>query len=179
MWLPAAVCIFGGVWRTATDPVKAAAKVIHWWAGQSVVWRWGAVVAEIAALWWLSSREPTVVSASLVRSFLHNSAHVVAYGLLAALALLALRGRAPLRRTDAVVAVVIAGGYGVVDELHQSTVDGRVCSLADVAADIGGAMLAAGLVMGLAGGRPLVRPWLLLAGCVALLAVSAATFLPW
>ena len=159
--------------------MRVVAKLIHWWSGQPKVWRWGAVIAEMGALWWLSSREFTGASVSLVRSFLHNSAHVVAYGVLATLALLALRGRAPLRRQDALLAVAIAGGYGVVDELHQSTVDGRVCSLADIAADLGGAMLATGLVLGLVGDRALVRTWVLLAGCAALLAVCAATFLPW
>ncbi|MEC7583460.1 MAG: VanZ family protein [Planctomycetota bacterium] len=159
--------------------MRVAAKVIHWWSGLPSVWRWGAVVAEMGALWWLSSREIRGVSASLVRSFLHNSAHVVAYGVLATLALLALRGRAPLRRQDALLAVAIAGSYGVVDELHQSTVEGRVCSVADIAADLAGAMLATGLVLGLVGERMMVRSWVLLAGCVALLAVSAATFLPW
>jgi len=159
--------------------VKAVARVILWWAGVPAFWRWTVVVAEIALLWWLSSREGSGVSLSLAKSFVHNSAHVVAYGLLAALVLLALRGRSPWRWIDVGIAVAIAGCYGVVDELHQSFVPGRVCSVADIVADLAGAVLVGALLMGLAGGRPGMRSAVIVAGVAALLAVTVATFLPW
>ena len=39
-------------------------------------------------------------------------------------------------------AVILAAGYGVVDEFHQSMVIGRVASIGDLLADWGGALLA-------------------------------------
>ena len=64
--------------------------------------------------------------------------HAIAYGGLATWARVAVSGwpRAPL------VALVLAGGYGVVDEIHQSFVPGRSSSVFDVAADVFGASLA-------------------------------------
>ena len=43
------------------------------------------------------------------------------------------------------LAVVLATGYGVADEIHQSYVPGRDASAADAAKDLAGAALAAWL----------------------------------
>ncbi|MCX7886080.1 MAG: VanZ family protein [Verrucomicrobiae bacterium] len=70
-------------------------------------------------------------------------AHAIAYCLLAALVLFALRRghRMPLP-VAVIVAIVMASAYGVTDEWHQSFVPGRTASVADWIADAVGAALA-------------------------------------
>jgi VanZ family protein len=64
-------------------------------------------------------------------------AHLVVYGTLGAMLERGLPvGRARFRWT---AAWIVATGYGVSDELHQSTVDGRDASVFDVATDAVGA----------------------------------------
>jgi VanZ family protein len=68
-------------------------------------------------------------------TLLRKLAHMAEFGLLWFLWLRALRGRA-------VLAAVIAIGYAITDELHQSSVDGRVGSPVDVAIDAAGVGIA-------------------------------------
>lgn len=70
-------------------------------------------------------------------------AHLIAYGLLAALLVRAL-ARADWRRISARVvtgAIVVATVYGAIDEWHQSFVPGRTPEVADLVADFMGACL--------------------------------------
>ena len=71
--------------------------------------------------------------------------HGIAYLVLAVLICRGLAGgsRRPLTMAGAVLAVLLSGAYGVTDELHQSFVPGRDSSAADVAKDLGGALLGA------------------------------------
>jgi len=68
-------------------------------------------------------------------TLLRKLAHMAEFGLLWWLWMRALRGRA-------VPAAVIAIGYAITDEIHQSFVDGRVGSPLDVAIDAAGVGIA-------------------------------------
>jgi VanZ family protein len=133
----------------------------------------------MALLWWSSSRPAVGVQQSVSRSLLHNAMHVVVYGALGASLLLALYSPRRPVAVAAVLSFAIAVGYGLVDELHQSAVPGRVCSMADLAADAAGAALALTVVvprlLGVSPSRTAVG-WCVL---VCLLSVALATWSPW
>ena len=77
--------------------------------------------------------------------------HVAAYLVLGAFALRATHGGVrELRGGPTVAAFLVTAGYGVVDELHQFYVPGRIASVGDWIADALGAALAI-LLMGLLG----------------------------
>jgi VanZ family protein len=127
----------------------------------------------MAALWWLSSQTHLPGGTGMFASFWHNGAHVVAYAFLGASWLLALPRRAGFPAAAAPLAVVLAELYAVVDELHQSYVPGRDCSLSDAGSDLFGAMLGTAVVLVQLSGSRRARtalPWLLLGalGCVSL-----------
>src|SRR5262245_11373692 len=71
--------------------------------------------------------------------------HGAAYFVLGALVCRALAGGLlqPLAPAQAALAVLIATGYGVSDEIHQAYVPRRESSAADVLKDFGGSCLAA------------------------------------
>ena len=100
-------------------------------------------------LWWSSSREPDLTPASNLRAFLHNGMHVIAYGGLCGAFLLWL-DPAPtigdVRWGAAGLSWLLSVAYGIVDEVHQSFVPGRVCSVVDVLSDAFGAALAIALL---------------------------------
>ncbi|MBI2920599.1 MAG: VanZ family protein [Planctomycetes bacterium] len=108
-------------------------------AGGRAVLRWVPAGLYAANIWALSSRAgqgPLPVNAYLL--------HFFGYGAFGALvwAALAVPGRPALR--VAIAAAAIAGAYGVIDEIHQSYVPGRVADPLDAAADLAGAAVAAG-----------------------------------
>ena len=70
-------------------------------------------------------------------------AHLLLYGTLAVLLLIGLKHRSRPRRSTYLLAVVIAVGYGVTDEIHQSFVPGRDASLFDLVVNATGAAVAA------------------------------------
>ena len=77
------------------------------------------------------------------------------------------------------VAMAVAVGYGVVDELHQGHVPGRTPSAADVLTDAFGALLAVAVLRALVTAAPLsvrLLGWLVLA-CAG--SVAFATWGPW
>ena len=119
------------------------ALVGRWLAAPRAV-RWLAVVAAVATLWWSSSRTPRPSEPNVLGALLHNAMHVVAYSVVGATVWCA--AHAPRRgmhqRAAAVAAVLFAVAYGVVDELHQAQVPGRVASAWDVASDTCGGLLA-------------------------------------
>lgn len=113
-------------------------------------------VVVCGAIWWLSG-QPTVLDPSVNDKL----AHLLAFGVLGAL-----WGRAWWFTTDwptlkvGAVAFGLTAGYGVVDEIHQSFVPGRVASMADVGADVAGAALGVLLVLAAyVGTRALARRW--------------------
>ncbi|MBX3462164.1 MAG: VanZ family protein [Planctomycetes bacterium] len=136
-------------------------------------------LAIMAVLWWSSSRPPTPRRVGPLGAFLHNGMHAVAFGALAGACLLALLGRDTRiahRRRWLVASFAIAVGYGVVDEMHQSFVPGRICSIADMATDAAGALLVLVGLRGVALGRPASRR--VLVG-MAMVAVACAAFATW
>jgi VanZ family protein len=150
---------------------------LAWYATVPAVFRWAVVFASMGALWWSSAQPRVSIPAGGSRELLHNSAHVVAFAILGAAAMLAIR-RADCRDVESpLVAIAIAICYGVVDELHQSGVPGRVCSVADACADAFGAALAiVGLHCMLCEAPIAARllPWLAIG---ALASVGAATWM--
>lgn len=91
-----------------------------------------------AALWaltiWILSSRPDLPDGPLDLPHLDKVAHAGMFGVLAALSMLA---GAPAR-----LAWVLAAGWGVIDEIHQAFVPLRTPELADLAADLTGALVA-------------------------------------
>lgn len=106
-------------------------------------------VAWAAGVWWLSSLSDPPGSGLLDLPHLDKAAHAGLF--FVQTALLRLAG---LR---VVPALLVALGLGVADELHQATVPGRSPQLADLAADVAGAVLAVAAVRWLAPGRRSAR----------------------
>lgn len=149
------------------------------WARQPHAVRALAPLLLMAALWWLSSQTHLPGGTGIFTAFWHNGAHVVAYACLGASWLMVLRRGDRFPTAAAPLAVVLAELYAVVDELHQSYVPGRSCSLSDAGSDLFGAMLGSAVVLVLITGSRRARaalPWLLLGG---LGCVSLATWGPW
>ncbi|MBK8099669.1 MAG: VanZ family protein [Planctomycetes bacterium] len=140
--------------------------------------RWLGVGAALALIWWSSSTSPTGQAPSTWRALLHNVAHVVAFFSIAALVELAIAGARLPERRAARMTVTVAATYGAIDELHQSFVPGRVCSVGDWLTDVCGACLAVVVVSFVheptAARRRGVAGWL----CAALAMACAATWLP-
>lgn len=103
-----------------------------------------------AVIFSLSSR-PTLPSPEVVG--FDKVAHFGAFALLALLVVLALRVRDVGRRGSAWLSVAISCGYGVLDELHQSFVPGRIPDLFDLLADAAGAAVAVTVWYGALTGR--------------------------
>lgn len=158
-------------------------RLLAAWLAVTVWIRAAAPVAIVAFLWGTSSVTPRARPPSVVRDFLHNGAHVVAFGGLAAAILLSrslptLVG-ATASRVWPRLSVGLAIAYGVVDELHQSYVPGRVCSFGDLLSDASGATFAVVAVLAsLRDDRRLWRrlPW---CGLLCVASVAVATWLPW
>lgn len=157
------------------------ARALDLWVGVPQWFRILVPVAAMATLWWLSSQEPEPQPHSTARALFHNSMHVIAYGCLAASIWLAWSRHpvATLHVWRSRGAWLLASLYGVVDELHQSYVPGRVCSFADFASDAVGAALAVVVLRGISGVAPRSR---YVAGLLLLLAfgtIAVATFAGW
>ena len=114
--------------------------------GTGRTWRWIVPAAYMAGIWWLSSDRLPVDLPGQSDKLVHAGA----YGILAALWIWALTGeRAPRWRWA--LGVILASGWGFLDEWHQRFVPGRSAELADVAADCIGGVLAGGALLALRG----------------------------
>jgi VanZ family protein len=101
-----------------------------------------------ALIWWLSShRVPTPARETFLGELISNLAHAPLFGLLG-LWVAALVLRRELRdgvdwpdvgRVSALVVLALIGGWGALDEWHQSRVPGRDASPFDVLTDLVGA----------------------------------------
>lgn len=138
-----------------------------------------AVVIAMAAIWWASSQEGQLLGSGDVGSFVHNSGHIVAFGAIAGLVLCAQAEPGQWTSVHASIAVAVAGCYGVVDELHQSYVPGRSCTVSDGISDVVGATLMMAILFGIVRGQAGARRWILPMLGLALGAVSFATWGPW
>lgn len=106
------------------------------------LWRWGPVVACMAAIFYESSQTQVP---DLPAGLSNHTGHFIAYAVLAATALRALaRMRwSGVSLGTAAGAVLIASAYGVSDELHQRFVANRFSGADDWIADTLGALTAA------------------------------------
>ncbi len=93
--------------------------------------------AGLLAIWIFSAMERPPIPEPLMFWHSDKLLHLLAYAVLAALALFAVH----CHRHAATTAVLMSALYGAVDEIHQSYVPGRQCSLLDLAADTMGALL--------------------------------------
>ena len=103
---------------------------------------WAPVVAYMAAIFFVSGLQV----APLPEEVSDKTGHFVAYGGLAVLSVRAVAGGLPSGVTWRVawLALAIAGGYGISDEIHQTFVPGRSGSVADWYADVSGAVIGIG-----------------------------------
>jgi VanZ family protein len=133
--------------------------------------RIGLALGWAAMIWRASSWTPSGEPESWFTSYLGNGAHVVIFGVLAALVHVALRA-APRPEAATFLLVVL---YAVVDEVHQSYVPGRHPSVFDLVSDAVGALWALAVLDWLqVGGR--ARAWRVVAILpLALLAAYLAT----
>jgi VanZ family protein len=106
---------------------------------------WGPVLAHMAFIFFLSSITKV---GDLPGRMSDKAAHFLVYGLLGFLIVRALSGGSLTGMTAmrAITAVVLAGLYGVTDEIHQSFVPGRNPDVLDVVADTLGAGGAVALI---------------------------------
>ncbi|RME75026.1 MAG: hypothetical protein D6784_08775 [Chloroflexi bacterium] len=98
-------------------------------------------------IFWLSSR-PTLIAIEheLWQKLFYKSAHVFTYAVLCWLWWRALSARRETGWHVLLAAVLLAGLYGVSDEIHQLYVPGRHGQAADVLFDLSGALAAVLLV---------------------------------
>lgn len=150
-------------------------QLVEWFARTPRLLRVTAALGWAATIWWLSARPSGGGESSPLYGFVWNGGHVAAWFVLATLLESALRESVAVPRVRAGVAVAIGAAWGIVDELHQSTVSGRDASAWDVVSDTCGAALAACVLLWL-GGR-LHGRWIAVAIGASLLAVTASTFL--
>jgi VanZ family protein len=102
------------------------------------------VLAYMAGIFWLSSLPAARVAAFGFPAHLVNLAHVPLFAGLGSVTLLALTGPSVPR---VALAGVLALAFALFDEWHQTTVPGRVFSLADLAADALGIAIGVGSVL--------------------------------
>lgn len=157
-------------------PAAALDGALQWWLQVPRLVRWGPVLLLAGMLWWSSSQRPRRTEPDVVGALLHNAMHVVAFAALAGAAWCALRAPHAARdRAASLAAVMLATVYGIVDEVHQSFVPGRVASAWDVASDACGALLGTWwLHCRLVARRVDMRGWWLAA--VSVVSVAGATF---
>jgi VanZ family protein len=113
-------------------------------------------LAWMALIFFLSSQEGVPQPWGLKTFLMPIIAHLVLYGILAILLLLALQRDGKLTRAVIVSAVVGAALYGVTDEFHQSFVPGRDASVFDLIVNTIGATVAVVLWIRLRRRLPLV-----------------------
>lgn len=113
------------------------------------------LVSLISALLWAAaiyylSDQPSI---DIPSAFRHQDKvlHLAAYFVLGVFSMGMMRmSSSGYRASQAILAILLAGLYGLLDEFHQSFVPGRDASALDFIADLTGALLGAGLIFLLA-----------------------------
>ncbi|NPV66971.1 MAG: VanZ family protein [Anaerolineae bacterium] len=123
-----------------------------------LVWHWGPVLAAMLMMF-VASAQPkygpppgaspfTIYFSGVLPVFpglweflIKKSAHMIAYGVLALLLARALVAWGVTARRAAILAVLLALAYALLDEAHQALVPGRHASLTDIGLDAAGASL--------------------------------------
>jgi VanZ family protein len=88
-----------------------------------------------AIIWKLSDTPGLTVAHGALDTLLRKLAHVLAFGLLASMCVIAVRAQGVRRSAALASAAAIALVYAIVDEYHQSFVPTRHGAIADVAID--------------------------------------------
>ena len=149
--------------RVGIERLAAAPRVL----------RWALALGWMLAIWLSSSLPARGGSSGVGMAFAFNGGHVVLYAILAFLLHLAQGGAG---RTRFVVALVVAAAFGLIDEIHQSFVPGRDCSVFDWCSDLSGATLGASIATWLRERLAWALPMALGAAPAALASVTLATF---
>ncbi len=105
---------------------------------QTVVVLWLATAGYMALIFFLSSRHFHLPP--ILPGYFDKLAHTLIYMPLAFLFFVSLR-KSGLNKYIFLISFLLAGIYGITDELHQSFVPGRDAAAADVVADFFGAIL--------------------------------------
>jgi VanZ family protein len=169
----AACCSRASCETRGGDHLELARRILDGYGRLPRLLRVLLVVAWMVVLWWLTDRPPGSLPAVPFHAIVMNSAHVLAFGALAALVFLAKEGTLLRRGVWSVGLTVV---YGIATEVNQALGgSGRAGDPWDVVADaVGGVMFTAALVWVRSGsGRAL---WLGLAMVPAgVLAVTMAS----
>lgn len=130
--------------RALAELASRSRQAVQWYQARVPSWlRIALVVGWAGFIWWLSSQPSVPHPPNPVFSHLWNLGHVVVFGVLAGLVLLSTQGCTVPR---AIVAVLVAATYGVLDEMHQGFVEGRHADVWDVVSDgLGACLMASGL----------------------------------
>jgi VanZ family protein len=96
----------------------------------------------MAFIFAMSSREQFPAPPGFSIAMLSIVAHIILYGVLATLLLIAFERDGRTTRTARLAAIAGTILYGISDEFHQSFVPGRDASLFDVGVDMVGAVVA-------------------------------------
>ncbi|HZN42031.1 MAG TPA: VanZ family protein [Planctomycetota bacterium] len=133
-------------YQKPAQPLRGIDSALRAWLQRPQRLRAAVPLIIMALLWWSSSGESLLGGPSFGVMLVHNSMHGIAYAALGGSLLLALT-EGTTRLGGAAIApaawsVAIATVYGALDEVHQSYVQGRVCSIADFLADVCGAAAA-------------------------------------
>lgn len=123
-----------------------AAAIWRLWLRRSRTARVTAALLWATLIWTASSQQGDVgLPPGPLTAVLFNGMHVVLFGGLATLVFAALQRVAPSQQRGHLVAVLLACGWGALDEWHQSSVPGRCASAWDLLTDCASAVLAVGL----------------------------------
>lgn len=150
----------------------AARRLVAFWLKLPRAVRLLALLGWAGFLWYESAQPPKPhTTFNLVRSWLHNAAHVPAFGLLGLLA-----GFVAPSRLRVAVGIASAFVYGIVDEYHQSFTPGRTASWTDVQTDTVAAALALACYLWITRGTRRAKLWSLALIPCGFLAPTIATF---
>jgi hypothetical protein len=122
-----------------SSPVRIARKIIRFWVP---VVLWAAVIFTFST--WQTHKSAEF---SIVDFVIKKSAHIIEYGIFAALIFRALKNGGVNKAEAAVYAVILAMMYGISDEIHQSFTPGREPRVRDVFFDTFGSILATYIIL--------------------------------
>ncbi|WP_409252236.1 VanZ family protein [Bacillus sp. SCS-153A] len=110
----------------------------------STIIKWGLTVAPflyMALIWYMSGNPDDMIIKMKHDQFdriFKESLHLVEFAILYVLFILALLAHGRLTYTASVIAAIVAGFYGLTDEIHQSFVPYRSATLIDAVKDLTG-----------------------------------------
>lgn len=97
----------------------------------------------MALIWYMSSNPDDLIldlPSSATDRFIKEALHLIEFAILYVLFVVALAANHKLTAAVSLTAAIIAGLYGIIDELHQSFVPARSATLIDAIKDIVGVL---------------------------------------